>query len=317
LTEDVAQLNVRMTNIENMVNEMLMLVKGTTFSNSVAVPTCAYTFAEWLLHWQEKYKRPKQSGEVYKWNLKRITDNIIPILGDIPLTELTTDHMQDFINDIPPSNARDKLTHIFSGSLRKALDLGHLVRNPFKAVELEKNTSVSYPVLQPHTQLKILWAINNPKYLRMFMFYCCTGFRLSEGLSINPKNDIDYFFHKIILTMPDKKNKKHKRIVPYLPSLLNDFDLTSDTLFPDVTADGARQYFYKLFKKHDIDACFHSFRHTFISCCYHVGIPIKYIQKWVGHTSVVMTMDTYTHILTAENTPILDYITKLKSVLKL
>ena len=317
MTEDVAQFNMRIANIENMVGELLTLVKGTAVSDSVAVPTCAYTFAEWLMHWQEKYKRPKQSNEVYKYNFKRITEKINPALGNIPLAELTTDHIQDFINDIPPSNARDKLTHIFSGSLRKALNLGHLVRNPFKAVELEKSISESYPVLQPHTQLKILRTIGNKKYMRMFMFYCCTGFRLSEGLSINPQKDIDYIRHTIALTMPDKKNKKHRRTVPYLPSLLTDFDLTADTLFPDITADGARQYFYKLFKKHNIDACFHSFRHTFISCCYHVGIPIKHIQKWVGHTSIIMTMDTYTHILTAENTPILDYLTKLKSVLKL
>jgi len=306
-----------MANLENMVSELLQLVKGVTFSTSLAVPTCTYTFAEWLLHWQEKYKRPKQSDEVYKWNLKRITDKIVPILGYIPLAELTTDHIQDFINDIPPSNARDKLTHIFSGSLRKALDLGHIARNPYKAVELEKSTSKSYPVLQPHTQLQILRAIDNKKYLRMFMFYCCTGFRLSEGLSINPQKDIDHKQHTITLTMPDKKTKKHKRTIPYLPSLFKGFNLKGDTLFPNITSNSARQYFSKLFKRHDIDACFHSFRHTFISCCYHVGIPLKHIQKWVGHSSIVMTMDTYTHIINGKNTPIIEYLKGLKIGLKL
>jgi integrase len=149
------------------------------------------------------------------------------------------------------------------------------------------------------------------------MFYCCTGFRLSEGLSIDPRKDIDRKRHIITLTMTDKSTKKHKREVPYLPELLKGFDLTKSTLFPDITQNGARQYFSKLFRKYNIDAVFHSFRHTFISCCNHIGIPPKHIQSWAGHSSIIMTMDTYTHILEDKNTPIFDYLKALKKRLKL
>ena len=282
-----------------------------------AVAPCSFTFGEWLLHWQEKYKKHKQSDEVYKWNLNRIVNYITPALGNLKLTDITADHVQDYLNTMPPSNARDKMSFIFSGSLRKAYDLGHIIRNPYKAVETEKNQSESYPVLQPPTQAKLLRVIDSDKYKRMFMFYCCTGFRLSEGLSINPQTDIDFKRNIISLAMADKKTKKHKRTVPFLPQLFKDFDLTANSLFPDITRNSARQYFSKLFKREDIDACIHSFRHTFISSCYHVGIPAKYIQEWVGHSSIIMTMDRYTHILEGKNTPVLEYLKQLKNSLKI
>jgi len=314
MTEFEKQVIAQLQNINAVLANLQ--INGLKFGAEFSAP-CIFTFGEWLLHWQEKYKQPKQSAEVYKWNLRRITNKIIPNLGNINLVDLTTDNIQDYLNSIPPSNSRDKLAHILNGSLRKAYDLGHIPRNPYKAVETVKTQAESYPVFQPHQQLRILRKIDNKKYLKMFLFYCCTGFRLNEGLSINPQKDIDRKRHIINLDMPDRNTKKHKRSIPYLPSLLKGFDLSKTSLFPDITANGARQYFYKLFKRHDIDGCFHSFRHTFISCCYHIGILPKYIQEWAGHKSILMTLDTYTHILEGKNTPILEYLKKLKKALKI
>ena len=312
----ITGLTDRISSLESKLDMVLSLLGSSSFS-SQNQKSCDYNFGEWLLHWQKTYKRSKQNDETYNRNLKRITDDIIPALGDIKLSELTTDAIQDYINALPVSNTRDKISFIFSGSLKKAFDLGYTERNLFKAVETVKNISESYSVLQPKTQLKLFKIIKMPKYLRMFFFYCCTGFRFSEGLSINPQTDIDRKRKVIILRMSDKNTKKHRREVPYLPELFQDFDLSQTSLFPDITKNGAKLYFSKLFKKHKIDAVFHSFRHTFISCCYHIGIPEKYIQSWVGHSSIVTTMDTYTHILNYVDTPIFDYLKRLKRHLKI
>ena len=40
----------------------------------------------------------------------------------------------------------------------------------------------------------------------------------------------------------------------------------------------------------------HSFRHTFATRCLEAGIPPKVVQTWLGHASIKMTMDLYTHV---------------------
>ena len=40
----------------------------------------------------------------------------------------------------------------------------------------------------------------------------------------------------------------------------------------------------------------HSLRHTFATRCLEAGIPAKVVQEWLGHASIKMTMDLYTHV---------------------
>lgn len=41
----------------------------------------------------------------------------------------------------------------------------------------------------------------------------------------------------------------------------------------------------------------HTFRHTFATRCFESGIHPKTVQKYLGHASLSMTMDLYTHVL--------------------
>ncbi len=40
----------------------------------------------------------------------------------------------------------------------------------------------------------------------------------------------------------------------------------------------------------------HAFRHTFATRCLEVGVPPKVVQTWLGHASIKMTLDLYTHV---------------------
>jgi integrase len=42
---------------------------------------------------------------------------------------------------------------------------------------------------------------------------------------------------------------------------------------------------------------FHDLRHTSVSMLIAKNVPVKYIQKQVGHTSIQVTMDRYGHLL--------------------
>lgn len=40
----------------------------------------------------------------------------------------------------------------------------------------------------------------------------------------------------------------------------------------------------------------HTFRHTFATRCFENGVDAKVVQKYLGHASLKMTMDLYTHV---------------------
>lgn len=40
----------------------------------------------------------------------------------------------------------------------------------------------------------------------------------------------------------------------------------------------------------------HAIRHTFCSRCYERGIDAKITQRWMGHSSITITLDYYTHL---------------------
>ena len=45
------------------------------------------------------------------------------------------------------------------------------------------------------------------------------------------------------------------------------------------------------------DITFHDLRHTFASLLISKNVPIKYIQRQMGHSTIKMTMDTYGHLI--------------------
>ena len=46
---------------------------------------------------------------------------------------------------------------------------------------------------------------------------------------------------------------------------------------------------------------FHDLRHTYASLLLANGTPMKYVQHQLGHSSITMTMDLYTHLLPEVN----------------
>ena len=40
----------------------------------------------------------------------------------------------------------------------------------------------------------------------------------------------------------------------------------------------------------------HTFRHTFATRCFENGVDAKVVQSYLGHASLKMTMDLYTHV---------------------
>lgn len=55
----------------------------------------------------------------------------------------------------------------------------------------------------------------------------------------------------------------------------------------------------------------HCFRHTYATRCFEAGVDIKVVQKQLGHASIKMTMDLYTHLLDDQKARELNKFTEL------
>lgn len=55
----------------------------------------------------------------------------------------------------------------------------------------------------------------------------------------------------------------------------------------------------------------HSLRHTFATRCFEAGIEAKVVQKYLGHASISMTLDLYTHVSQEKAKTEMDKLQKL------
>lgn len=64
----------------------------------------------------------------------------------------------------------------------------------------------------------------------------------------------------------------------------------------------AKRRFLPALNRAEIDKIrFHDLRHTYASLLFANGAPMKYVQHQLGHSSITMTMDLYTHLLPEVN----------------
>ena len=59
---------------------------------------------------------------------------------------------------------------------------------------------------------------------------------------------------------------------------------------------------------------FHDLRHTYASLLLANGAPMKYVQHQLGHSSITMTMDLYTHLLPEVNDKCVNLLNSIVNV---
>lgn len=117
--------------------------------------------------------------------------------------------------------------------------------------------------------------------------------RRSELLSIK-LSDLD--FDKNEIHIRGTKTKNSDRTIQVKPEILALFP-KKDIPFEDWSGNRVNFEFKKIcnilgFKNIKL----HSLRHTFATRCIENGVEMVVVQSWLGHASISLTMDTYTHI---------------------
>ncbi len=148
------------------------------------------TFGEWLLQFMDIYKRINLKLSSYERYMSDVNNHIIPALGDIYLTDLDSDTIQDFYNKLSDAGKAPATIHkmhqIISQCLDKAVEKRYIPWNPDTATERPKVKQYKGKAMTEDAMNKFLNEIDklSDKWRAAFYTLIGTGLRIGELLAL-------------------------------------------------------------------------------------------------------------------------------------
>lgn len=297
---------------------------------------------EWADMWLNVYKSNVEYN-TYVMYENAIKKHIKPELGIIQLKNLKSIHIQKLLNSlINEEHYRTaevvKLT--IKQILKQALIEGYIHRDITASIKIVTKKAPEKRTLTRKEIEAIKNASLSPKQRVFIDIMHYVGLRRGEALALQ-KDDID-IFKKIIKVnkslchkendafIKDPKSRAGYRNVPIPNSIIKELatyiqNLNSNILFPMnngnyMTKSSFRKFWDSILSclneqmEENAHITPHIFRHTYATNLYRSGIDEKKAQYFLGHSSIQMTMDIYTHLdkhqLTDEIDKLNDYLEK-------
>ena len=291
------------------------------------------TVAEYLERWLQDYARPNLSprtAEVYSYIIER---HVSPVLGRLSLTQLKPEHIQRYYADKQAANLSPQtIKHhhtLLHKALKTATEWGLLLRNPVDAVSPPRVHRAEVQFWTAVEVARFLEVIRDSLYYPVFYLALYTGMLRSELLGLRC-SDVDLFLGQlsidrglhvvrggdVIFTQP--KSTKSRRTVALSPAtvlMLRDHKkevqqrynlfgvVLTDQDFVFAHMDGTpllpnsvSHAWIRLVRKAVVKPIsFHGARHTHASLMLKQGIHPKVVQERLGHSTIAITLDTYSH----------------------
>ena len=182
------------------------------------------TLREYIAHWQEAYDRHQSRPTTYAAHNYVFKNHILPGLGDIPLSELTSEMVGEFLEERRrfgnhrPGNAglgEETMRHIhrlLQQCLDQAIRDGLITENPAKSFHYRKSTTVKADIMTPLEMEDYLDAAEQLGYLPMFMLALTTGIRQGELIALK-WSDLD--IENRTLTIAENRAVVRRELVEY------------------------------------------------------------------------------------------------------
>ncbi len=312
---------------ERRLSELLNQLDNGTFIKPGKV-----TIAEYLERWLSEYAKPNLSPRGFERYAGIIRRYLIPEMGNMQLIQLKPEHIQKHYAAMQSkglSAGTVRYHHaVIHKALQTALKWGLLSRNAADGVDAPRSRRNDMHTWDDFEVRQFLEAAKDSPYYALFHTALFTGMRRSELLALQWR---DIHLHQIyvnrslhhlrdgsyVFTQP--KSAKSRRTIALSPSSvltlmehkekqegirallempLNQDDLVFSTpegkpLRPNTITRAwstlATRAGVKTIRLHDA-------RHTHASLMLKQGVHPKIVQERLGHASIQMTLDTYSHV---------------------
>ena len=288
------------------------------------------TVGEYLDDWLRDYVRIRVRPRTLEGYRDYVRLHIVPRIGRSSLERLTPRQVQEMEGEMLRAGGRGgqglsprtvlQAHRILSNSLKNAVKLGLIGRNVAEAVEPPRTARYEVRTLTWAESLRLLEGVDDPLFRTVFLLAVQTGLRRSELLGLQWRDvDLEARFLSVRrgliklasgaveLTEPKSGRGRVVALVDEsVQALVShrerhpgnggfvfchsegrplDPDLVTRTFRRAVRWAGLERF------------RFHDLRHTHASLFLSEGIHLKVVSERLGHSSIAITGDIYSHVL--------------------
>ena len=102
------------------------------------------TLDKWLKKWIKVYKKPFVKPRTIQGYIEKITNNIIPYLGDYPLQNLNRGILQEFFNDLSKGNKKKKIKKYSPKTIKEIKSILNMAFNDAVIDNIIHNNPITY-----------------------------------------------------------------------------------------------------------------------------------------------------------------------------
>lgn len=290
------------------------------------------TYGEYVINWLE-YKQDI-SPETRETNEGHLRNHIIPELGHIPLQKVNVTHIESLIKALQNKELADgtvkKIFNLVQTSFSSAAIKELIVRNPFTLLDKGSKPKSGKSKIDYWTtdEAKQFFSVLNHRQQIIFVLAIYTGMRRGEILGLRWK-DINFDNSQIRITQTLKprqrikiggKNDNASRSITVSPFVLSelkkhrtliiqerweakgeyeDYDLVvCQPNGKPVSTGNFHKFWTRILENTGMRQIrFHDLRHTCASLLLSVGVHPKIVQELLGHSSIKITLDLYSHMM--------------------
>ena len=296
-----------------------LLVKNDAGQLRMADPQ---TLTEYLDHWLQAAAKPRLRERTHAEYEKQLERYVKPALGETRLERITPLQIQGLygkmIEDgLSPRTVR--LTHaILRNALKQAVRWGMLPNNPADSVDLPKQQTREMTTMSSEEAQAFLRAIEGDSYHVLLATLLGTGMRPSEAAGLR-WSDVDLIGRRLhvqrtaskvggrwLFNAPKTaKGRRQIDLPDGLVSLLAGHVRDGEQVFTNFSGEPFSQrtviehHFKPALKVAGISDSvrLYHLRHTHASLLLLAGVHPKVVSERLGHSTIQITLDTYSHVL--------------------
>jgi len=293
------------------------------------------TVGDYLDRWLSNSVKDTVRERTYERYEEILRLHVKPALGRLKLKALTPAHVQDFYRDrldngFSPATVQ-KIHVILHKALSQAVSWSLVPRNAGEAVRAPRPAPKEMQPLSPDEARRLLETAGGDRLEALYVLAIHTGMRQGELLGLKWEN-VDLAAnairvrHTLLRTkgrviLGEPKTKKSRRtvhltgaasraleehlerqlkVMEHLGDLYRDQGLvfTTEVGTPINPSNLRKRSFAPLLRKAGLPRLrFHDLRHTCATLLLSKNIHPKYVQELLGHATVSITLDTYSHVL--------------------